>query len=171
MPGLEGFVSARAVTLNPSYYIWPALEGFQRADGDAAWGKVLSDGDALLSGAHFGIYGLPTDWLDVTGHDAVEPAMGRPARFGFDAMRVPLYALAGHRPGLARGPRDFWQKALAGGKPIPAWIDVVTGETAPFAISPGGRAIAGRLLGTPVPATLAPNYYAAALQMLARELP
>jgi endo-1,4-beta-D-glucanase Y len=30
LPGLEGFVSPRAVTLNPSYFVWPALEEFRR---------------------------------------------------------------------------------------------------------------------------------------------
>jgi endoglucanase len=175
LPGLDGFVSPRAVTLNPSYFVWPALEEFRRIDGDGAWQAIIADAEALLSAARFGTYGLPTDWIDVTGHDAVAPAMGHPARFGFDAIRVPLYAMASRKDLLAQPARDFWQNCVANGHPIPAWIDVVTGETAPYAISEGGRAIAGRLLDAPIAAKsasaeLSSDYYSAALQILAKEL-
>ena len=176
LPGLEGFVSPRAITLNPSYFVWPALEEFRQIDGNAAWSTIIADAEAMVGAARFGTYGLPTDWIEVTGHDAVAPAMGRPARFGFDAIRVPLYAVADRKDQLARPARAYWQNCVANGRPIPAWIDVVTGETAPYAISEGGRAIAARLLGAPLAAKLSPtelssDYYSAALQILARELP
>lgn len=170
LPGLQGFVGAQAITLNPSYYIWPALDAFRRIDGDQAWGRVIRDGEALMQAARFGPLALPTDWIDVNGHDAVTPTPGKPARFGFDAIRVPLYAQAGKREALLAPIRDFWRGYVAQARPIPAWVDVQSGEVAPFALSAGGMAVAGRLLGLATPVDLSNDYYAASLQMLAGKL-
>ena len=170
LPGMTGFVQDKAVTLNPSYYLWPALDAFARLDGRQAWGQVIEDGEALMALAGFGPLGLPTDWIDVTGHDALAPAAGRPARFGFDAIRVPLYAKAGKRAALLNPVRTFWQGYATSGRPIPAWVDVLSGEVAPYALSAGGEAIAARVMGTAAPTTLSPDYYAASLQMLATRL-
>ncbi|WHO37286.1 glycosyl hydrolase family 8 [Sphingobium sp. AP49] len=170
LPGIQGFVTAEAVTLNPSYYVWPALDAFRRLDGDAAWGRVIGDGEAMLGAARFGPLALPTDWIDVTGHDAVSPAAGKPARFGFDAVRVPLYAKAGRREALLAPIRDFWRGYVAQRQPIPAWVDVQSGEVAPYALSAGGMAIAGGVLGLPAPTSLSADYFAASLQMLAGRL-
>lgn len=167
LPAMDGFATSEAVILNPSYFIWPALDAFRRLDGDGVWGAVIGDSEAIARAAHFGAFGLPTDWIAVSSHDSVTPAPDRPPRFGFDAIRVPLYAIAGHRPALAAPARDFWHDSFATGHPPPAWIDTVTGETAPYTLSPGGLAIAGRLLGLPAPTALASDYYAAALQVLA----
>ena len=170
LPAIDGFITPTAVTLNPSYFIWPALDEFRRLDGDKVWAKVIDDGEALLGAARFGPYGLPTDWIDVSGHDTVTPAIHRSPRFGFDAIRVPLYAMAGRRPGLAKAAGDFWRDCLAHGGRMPAWIDVETGESASYSLSSGGTAIANRLLGLPVATTLAPDYYAAALQIISAVL-
>ncbi|WBQ18409.1 glycosyl hydrolase family 8 [Sphingobium yanoikuyae] len=170
LPGLQGFVTPEAVTLNPSYFVWPALDAFRRLDGEAAWGRIISDSEALMAAAQFGPLKLPTDWVDVTGHDMVLPAVGKPARFGFDAIRVPLYAQAGRRAALLKPIRDYWQGYVTRQQPIPAWVDVQSGEVAPYALSAGGMAIAGKIMGLPQPAGLSTDYYAASLQMLAGKL-
>lgn len=171
LPGLNGFATDQAVTINPSYYLWPALDLFRRLDGDQVWGRVIADGEALLGRARFGPLGLLTDWIDVTGRDMVEPAAGKPARFGFDAVRVPLYAKAGMRTAFVTPVRQFWQGYTDSHRPIPAWVDVQSGEVAPYALSAGGAAVAARILpASPAPDRLSPDYYAAALQMLARYL-
>lgn len=171
LPGLNGFVGGQAVTLNPSYYLWPALDLFRQLDGSARWGRMIADGEALLGRARFGPLGLPTDWIDVTGRDSVVPAAGRPPRFGFDAIRAPLYAQAGRRLSLIAPARDFWRSYAANQRPIPAFVDVRSGEVAPYALSSGGMEIASRIMGvTPPAGGLAPDYYAAVLQMLARHL-
>ncbi len=167
LPGLQGFDTPAAVTLNPSYYVWPALDAF--AKHDASWTKVIADGEALLKAARFGPLALPTDWIDMSGHDRVAPATGRPARFGFDAVRVPLYALAGKRMVLLPPIRAFWQGYATSGKPIPAWVDVLSGEVAPYPLSDGGAAIA-RAMGIKATGGDADDYYAASLKMLARHL-
>ncbi len=170
LPGMIGFATAEAVTLNPSYYVWPALDAFRVLDGGAAWGQVIADGEALLGAARFGPLALPTDWIDVTDQGAVAPAAGRPARFGFDAIRVPLYAQVGRRLTLLPPVQRFWRGYVTDDKPIPAWVDVLSGEVAPYPLSAGGAAIAGSLVGTPAPDRLSTDYYAASLQMLAAGL-
>lgn len=171
LPGLHGFVTPQAVTLNPSYFIWPALDAFRQLDGAAVWDKIISDNEAIASASRFGPLRLPTDWIDVSGPNMVAPASGRPARFGFDAIRVPLYAASGKRANLLAPVTDFWRGYVGKGKPIPAWVDVELGEEAPYALSPGGMAVASRALGMNAPASLSADYYAAVLQMLARALP
>jgi endoglucanase len=170
LPGLNGFNSEPNATLNPSYYLWPALDAFRDLDGDAAWGKIIGDGEALMEKARFGPLALPTDWIDVTGHDSVMPAAGRPARFGFDAIRVPLYAQAGRRTELVAPIRQYWQGYTGNHQPIPAWVDVQSGEVAPYALSAGGAAIAANILGGSAPDRLSTDYFAASLQMLAAHL-
>ncbi|WP_374410512.1 glycosyl hydrolase family 8 [Novosphingobium colocasiae] len=167
IPGLVGFDSPQALTINPSYYVWPALDQFLEDDGKAVWGPVIADGAALIRLSRFGPDHLPTDWIDLTARDAVAPARDRPPRFGFDALRVALYAAMANRAALAAPIGAFWRARLAAGKPIPAWIDVVTAEEAPYPLSSGGAAIVARLLGTQAPAQLADDYYSASLQMLA----
>lgn len=168
LPGMAGFVQGAQVVLNPSYYIWPALDRFAKIDGANAWGRVISDGIALLEQARFGTKSLPTDWVALGAAGKPAPAPGRDPRFGYDAVRVPLYAAMGGLSSLAAPVTEFWRGCLAANQPIPAWIDVETGQTATYPISSGGAAIAARLLGVPAPAQLADDYFAASLQMLAR---
>lgn len=169
LPGIQGFVEQDAVLLNPSYFVWPALDTFARLDGEAAWAAIIADSEDITGLARFGSHQLPTDWLAVTGRDEVAPARGRPPRFGYDAIRVPLFAALGQRISLVPGVEAFWRGCLASSQPIPAWVDVVTGEQADYAVSAGGSAIISRVLGTSAPVLLANDYFAASLQMLARQ--
>lgn len=167
LPGRLGFAVPGAVTVNPSYYVWPALDVFARLDGAAVWGGVISSGEALLRQARFGPLHLPCDWVSVTGATSVAPARDKPPRFGYDAIRVPLYAQLGRRAALAGDVAAWWRAVMTQRRPIPAWIDVVTGEEAPYAVSSGGAAIVARVTGTPAPMQLDTDYFAASLQMLA----
>lgn len=168
LPGLQGFVTGGGVTLNPSYFVWPALDAFARIDGAGIWGPVIDDCAQLLGLARFGARHLPCDWMTISGPAQLAPTSDKPPRFGYDAIRVPLYAALGNRKVLAADVAAYWRACLAGGKPIPAWIDVVTGEEANYALSNGGAAVAGLLLGTAQPAALDDDYYAASLQLLAK---
>lgn len=165
LPGRLGFVSDDAVTLNPSYYVWPALEAF--AKFEPLWNDVISDGADLTAAAAFGPWALPTDWIKVDSHGLVSPADDRPARFGFDAVRVPLYlALSGRSAELRRFQR-YWRETE---KPTgwPAWIDVTSGAVAPYAASDGMKAVAARVLGRPAPRPAAEgDYYSESLRLLA----
>lgn len=170
LPGLEGFSSPNVVTVNPSYLIWPAFDKFVQLDGRGVWGSLVADSEKLLASARFGAKRLPTDWVDVTANAAVAPAASKPPRFGFDAVRVPLYALAGRRQELVAPVIDFWRGYVREGRAIPAWIDVQSGQVADYALSAGGMAVVNRTLGlTPSP-TRPADYYAAALQILSKSL-
>ena len=166
LPGLNGFVNGPRVTVNPSYYIWPALDAFARVDGHAIWEPVIASGEELIRQARFGPLQLPTDWVVVTP-GLVAPAADKPPRFGYDAIRVPLYAAMGRRLPLVQPIQAWWTSLAAQHRPIPAWVDVVTGEQANYPLSNGGAAIVARLTRQPAPAQLDSDYFAASLQMLA----
>ena len=103
--------------------------------------------------------------MDVGPDGGVAPSAGRPPRFGYDAVRVPLYAVMGKRKALAEPVARWWSSTLPA---VPAWIDVVTGETAEYPLSDGGMAVLNRVLGRSQSDAVSSDYYAAALQGLAR---
>lgn len=171
LPGKTGFDPADRTILNLSYYIWPALDAFANAEPTGPWPALIIDGEWLVKTARFGPAALPTDWIDVSKEAAVKPAAGRPPRFGFDAIRVPLYLLMGGRGELADNIERYWKSCADNNRGLPAWVDVLNGEIAPFTLSVGGYAVAKRLLrsetlpGTPTPAT---DYYGSVLAMIAQ---
>ncbi|AJP71759.1 glycosyl hydrolase family 8 [Sphingomonas hengshuiensis] len=170
LPGLVGFSDAGRTVVNPSYYIWSALDAFAALDGEEVWGPVIDDGVKLLTAARFGPLALPVDWFEIDAAGKLAPAHDKPPRFGFDAVRVPLYAAAGRRLSVAETAIAWWKTVGEGNKPIPAWIDVVTGETAPYPLSAGGMAVVGRATGSAQPGALADDYYSAILQLLAQDM-
>jgi len=165
LPGLDGFSTAARTTINPCYYVWPALDLFAKTGNAQFWRRVITDGEALIAAARFGAHQLPTDWIDVSNTGAIAPAADKPPRFGFDAIRVPLFASVSGRSTLIEPIRTWWRSMPA--EQIPAWTDVVSGHSAEYPLSVGGRAVVSRTLGTRAPDTLATDYYAAALQGLA----
>ncbi|MGF7146896.1 endoglucanase [Sphingomonas zeicaulis] len=169
VPGIQGFFHPDRLTINLSYYIWPALDAFRQADGDAAWGPVIRDGEKLLTDARAGPLALPTDWTDVFDDGRALPAIGKDPYFGFDAIRVPLYLSLAGRQNMAPTIARFWHSYADQNRPIPAWVDVVTGAVAPYAISEGGCAVVRRLLGSSAPSCTTggqPDYYASVLKTL-----
>lgn len=170
LPGLEGFADARRTVVNPSYYIWSALDAFAALDGESVWVPVIDDGVKLLTAARFGPLALPVDWFEIAPDGKFSPASDKPPHFGFDAIRVPLYASAGRRMAVADSVASWWRGLVTNGTTVPAWINVLSGETAPYGLSAGGMAVLARTLGTPQPQALAQDYYAAILQLLAHDL-
>ena len=57
--------------MNPSYYIFPALDDFARVMPAPEWQRLRRDGLALLSEARFGRWGLPADWVEFDGEGKV----------------------------------------------------------------------------------------------------
>lgn len=178
LPGADGFDHADRVVINPSYYVFPALQQLGAVAPDPLWQRVQADGLALLREARFGRWGLPPDWLDLpkSSGDA-RVATGWPPRFSFDAVRTPLLlAWAGHAsaPAVSASLR-FWLDSAH--TRVPAWADLQTNAVADFAASNGvvaimrlltaatGAARAGLVL--PVP-TSTDDYYASSLILLSR---
>ena len=177
LPGVQGFETRDAFVVNPSYYVFPALQELAAHTRDPLWMTVQSDGLALMRDGRFGRWMLPPDWLQVSRTSGtLEPANGWPPRFSYDAIRVPLYlSWAGRTPmSVDEAFRAYWAQQLPD---PPAWVDLVTGEVAPYAAPPGMRAV-GEFSLAPIAvpdvppsfpsAATAPDYYSAALILLAR---
>jgi endo-1,4-beta-D-glucanase Y len=171
LPGLEGFRQGDDLVLNPSYWVWPALQAFAEADAQGPWAAAMAGGERLLQAARFGETGLPTDWVGVSAAGVVAPAQGRPPRYGYDAIRLPLYLAWAGRRAAALALASRWDAGPETTAP-PAWIDVSTGERAPYAAAPGMAALARWIEGKPPMAAPAaepaPDYYADALAALAQ---
>jgi endo-1,4-beta-D-glucanase Y len=175
MPGTGGFKREDgSVIVNLSYYIYPAFREFALVDPSPVWARLRRDGLALLAKARFGQWELPTDWIAVGGNGAISPAANLPPRFGFDAIRVPLYLVWGGAatPQRLSAELNFWNSFSD--KPIPAWVDVTDGNLAPFPGPAGFQAIIqlARSRQSPKPPPLPEigdrdDYYSASLILLA----
>lgn len=172
LPGRQGFRGDGYVDLNLSYWVLPALQAFSEAEPTAGWQRLIEDGRRLLENGRFGRYQLPTDWLRLNADGTFEPAPEWPARFGFDAVRIPLYFAWGgelESPGMSPI-LAFWNDP--GYQPPAAWIDVLSEQRAPYAASCGVLAIRAMANGKQHVISRVPqqddNYYAASLLMLAK---
>jgi endoglucanase len=150
LPGPMGFVrqakdapgTVASVVINPSYWVFPALNDFARRHDEALWRAVIESGRAAITRARIGPMGLPPDWAEVAGPD-VKLASGFETVFGFNAIRVPLYTIWG---GLAdadalNAPVRSWWSGHDGAPFIPATVDLATNAKAPYGLSNGGRAV------------------------------
>ena len=138
LPGAHGFEHRTHVVVNPSYYAFPAISSVAEAVPDPAWLRIASDGLRILRAARFGRWGLTPDWVAVSRTDrSVSPAQGWPARFSYDAVRVPLWLTwAGLADEVAvEAPLNFWLDSSL--RHIPAWADLATDSVAPYAAGPG----------------------------------
>ncbi len=173
LPGIAGFTTPDAMIVNPSYYVMPAFATLAALAPSNLWAGLREDGLGLLGNAVFGPWRLPPDWLSVSQPDLTfAPAAGWPPRFGFDAIRIPLWLTwAGLMPEqLGAAFAAYWQ---APGFPYrPAWIDLQTNAYANFPATAGMAAV--QMLTLAEPATALPcvagaaDYYSAALTLLAR---
>ena len=170
LPGVYGFVGEDFVDLNLSYWFMPALRDFAIVDPDGPWQRLISDGRRLLEDARFGELRLPVDWLRLYSNGIAEPSPNFPPRFGFDAVRIPLYfawANFGADEAL-QGIAEFWR----GGAAAPAWINVENGEVADYPVSKGVVAIQDLLAGDEDASGTArleeEDYYSASLLLLSR---
>nr|WP_246422440.1 glycosyl hydrolase family 8 [Roseospira visakhapatnamensis] len=74
LPGVDGFRRDGAVILNPSYYVFPAIDALGMLTGDAIWQRLSANGADLIQEARFGRWNLPPDWLLVRYQEADPPA-------------------------------------------------------------------------------------------------
>jgi endoglucanase len=173
LPGADGFVHDGAVTVNLSYWVFPALTEFRREDPDGPWSDLHAGGLALLEKARFGDHGLPADWL--TAGVPLSPSGLFPARFGYESIRIPLYVCwdgAADEPGLA-AIAEFWSSESH----PPAWVSLAASDRSTYGLGPGAMAVRRLLLdrqgvhyggaaGTVGPGD-AKDYYDATLSLLA----
>ncbi len=184
LPGAVGFERARSITVNPSYYVLPIFDELAALTASPKWQALRAHGLELIRDGRFGPWRLPPDWLQVdrdTG--ALSPDAQRPARFSYDAIRVPLWMSWAGKAGGAPT-QDFlsyWRRFQPN---PPAWVDLSNNQMAPYPASPGmiavGHVAAGlgaaatdgnemSLIPRGVPVLSASiDYYSAALTLLAR---
>jgi len=141
LPGKVGFVTRTGsttgsgatpgkVTLNLSYWIYPALAAFALADpgSDAAtfWRQLAASGRRLTDLAAAGNpAGLPPDWLDLA---SLQPAADHDPRASYDALRIPLWQIwAAESPSAGAAWQRLWREQNK------AWVDLTTQGTADYA--------------------------------------
>ena len=174
LPGSFGFDGDGAVNVNPSYYAFAAMAELADAVPSPLWARLRDDGVAMIAAGRFGACQLPPDWLSVSSDGALAPARGWPARFSYDAIRIPLHlSWAGlTQPSL----REAFRKFCGDSGSQAAWVDLRTNDRASYAACPGMVAIA-KIATAPGKTALprdfpairsSPDYYSAALTLLAR---
>jgi endoglucanase len=176
LPGAQGFDHPDAVVINPSYYALAIFPDLAAVAPSPLWASLRADGLALIADGRFGRWRLPPDWLEVSHRDGtLRPARNWPARFSYDAIRVPLYlSWAGASLPIVR--RDFVKYFSGSGPLLPAWADLTTNSLAPYAAPPGMLAVAAFVTNSPklsmardFPSVeLSAEYYSAALTLLSR---
>lgn len=170
LPGMNGFNHTSAIVLNPSYFLFPAWQAFYRDSHLKVWQDLQRDALRLLEQMAFGQPRLPADWVSLNINGKLAPAAGWPSRFGFDAVRIPLYLRWARADERALTPFSlYWQRFER--EKTPAWIDVTSGERAEYPLTGGMMAIRDITLGqdSQVSDQLLPqeDYYSASLHLLA----
>lgn len=92
LPGYYGFNEPCGVVVNTGYLILPAFACFAAMDDPAFWNRIGADTLRLLEKARFSKFKLPADWVCLRNGD-VSMAPSREPRFGYEAIRLPLYLL------------------------------------------------------------------------------
>ena len=120
LPSEQGFVKEDATTVNLSYWIFPALKAFAERDPDPIWQQLSDSGLTLLQQARYGHRQLPPDWLKLKSDNTMEATNNN--RFGFDAVRIPLYLALGRMEAQTLTKfADYWSFYQGY---TPAWIDL-----------------------------------------------
>lgn len=177
LPGADGFETARTIVINPSYYVFPAFPILDKLAPSPVWAELQENGLALIDRGRFGPWKLPPDWLQVTrddGHLAPSPLW--PPRCSYDAIRIPLYLTwAGHTAPVIEAFTSFY--APQGPQVARAWVNLETDAEADYPAPTGMLAVAQMAAAAHTHSTDAitfpsvadaPDYYSAALILLAR---
>lgn len=168
LPGINGFKTSEEVTINPSYFIFPAWKDFYRYSNDPRWKQLISDSQSLLRNMHFGEYQLPTDWVSLQVGGKIIPSDKWPAHFSFDAIRIPLYLAWAHDELALQPFVQYWQQFDR--YKTPAWVSVDGQERAEYNLTPGMMAVRDLTMKTPiedVDLSKDTDYYSSALHLLA----
>ena len=168
LPGVKGFHFNSYVNLNPSYFIFQAWQDFASRSHLSVWYELIRDGSLLLGKMGWGRSHLPTDWVSLSVDGKLSPAKEWPPLMSFDAIRIPLYVIWWNPQSTLLTPwRSWWQNYDR--NRTPAWVNVVTNDTAPYMMNEGLLAVRDLTMGnvsTNVQILAQDDYYAASLKML-----
>lgn len=172
LPGEYGFQAQDKTTINLSYWVYPAFKLFSERDNDPIWKGVIASGLTLLQQARYGRWQLPPDWLEIGNDNSMVPAKN--GRFGYDAVRVPLYLVFADIDNDVLAPfAGYWSYYQVY---TPAWIDLKENVMDSYGADSGIRAIKQITLATlkkTEPAAFdsiaeAQDYYSATLLLLSK---
>ena len=146
LPGEMGFEKPDGLKLNLSYWVFPAINELTNLDPAPEWSDLKTTGLGLIQQAQFGKWRLPPDWL-MLKEEVVSPTDGD--RFGYDAVRIPLYLIWGGQANAAniKPFQVFWSSY--GNDSLPPWVDLNNGETATYNASMGFHSIAAMTVSFP----------------------
>jgi len=140
LPGTEGFSKDEGVTVNPSYFIFPAFDALAKAFPGGPWNDVGKAGYTMVEQARFGQWRLTPDW--VIDGDPVRISPDFPPVFGYNAVRIPLHiGWQNPRSKLMQPFARFW-KQFSPDNPMPATVNLETNVFGPDPALPGIKAIA-----------------------------
>jgi endoglucanase len=94
LPAVKGFAASEqpdGPVVNLSYWIFPAIRDLGTISKDFPAEALIRSGTGLLKTARFGSSQLPSDWISLKG-EYPQPAQKFAKNFGYDAIRIPLYA-------------------------------------------------------------------------------
>jgi endoglucanase len=175
LPATDGFTEPQqpdGPVINLSYWVFPAFEKLKGLAPEIDWADVQATGLRLLRSGRFGPMRLPADWTAL-GSGAPQPARNFPARFAYNAVRIPLYLAWAklNQPANLRPFMGLWNASLDLG---PFEIDLTSGSALDTMGGSGFKAISA-LVGCamerkPIPPSLRTveisSYYATTLHIL-----
>ena len=140
LPGEQGFVKEGGVTINLSYWVFPALQDLNQLDPAPEWGKLIESGLNLLQSGRFGRWQLPSDWLRLADKPEIAPDF-KP-RFSYDAVRIPLYLIWAKldSPDNLRPFNEFWGY-FQFARFVPAWTALADDSVDSYDAPPGIQAV------------------------------
>lgn len=145
LPGYKGFVTENTITINPSYFIFPAYKKFSSVDEPLFWKKIYNDSYIVLSKSIVSPINLPPDWIEISGSE-MKIDKQRGTYFSYDAIRVPLYISMDNKnkypPGIT-SILDYYVK----NKYIPRRIDLLKNEISTESAPAGFYAIFAKVAG------------------------
>jgi endoglucanase len=141
LPGMQGFEHNETLVLNLSYWVFPAFTEFSRTERSPVWAELIQNGYRLLAEARFGRWGLPPDWLRQSEGKLTLPDDKDP-RYGYDAIRIPLYLLWNGADHDAIQPFRAFSAHFAGAPFVPAWTNLKDDSVDSHDAIKGMRAIA-----------------------------
>ncbi|MEO8242007.1 MAG: glycosyl hydrolase family 8 [bacterium] len=173
LPGETGFTTGAEYVINLSYYFPRAMHDLAAASGAASLDKVAEDGVALMTS--IAQQRLVPDWITVGPQGWSAPPAGFSADSGYEAMRIPLFAMWSGQADAEAVRRYVAASAAAGGKDAVAVFDASTGEPRERSPHPGYAAISALAacagsgsIGAAIPAFSTDQpYYPATLHLMA----
>lgn len=143
VPGAAGFVHGDQLTLNPSYWVFPAFTEFSKLEPDAPeWAALIADGYALFEQFEFGRWDLVPDWISWLPKSGFTLSDQFAPRFGYEAIRVPLYMIWHGRNSEVLNRLSLYWAGQRNWTWRPDWVDLKTDAISSYAAPAGIGAIA-----------------------------